>query len=115
MQKGESHSHGYLFKILNMTHPRFQEQMVLVLHSKKQCNVYSTLNIAFLFPALSNVHSLHLIIKGLLSFLAPIPMQPPGSFLTHPLHVVFHTEQNTGHCLHRTQRSEYRMIINLCP
>jgi hypothetical protein len=102
-------------KILNMTHPRFQKQMVLVLHSKRQWNVYRTLNIAFLVPALSNVHSLHLIIKGLLSFLAPILVQAPGSFLKHTFHVFFHTEQDTGHCPHGAQRNEYRTIINLCP
>lgn len=67
--------------------------MVLIVHSTRQWNVYRTLNIAFLVPALSHTHLHHLIIKDLLSFIALIPMQLPGSFLTYPLYVFFHKIQ----------------------
>lgn len=75
--------------------------MVLILHSKRQWNVHRTLNIAFLVPALSHTHPYHLIIKDLLSFIALIPMQPPGSFLTHSLHVFFHKIQGIVYIGHK--------------
>lgn len=85
--------------------------MALILHSKRQWNVYRTLNMALPVTALSDVHSLHLIMKVLLNVFALIPRQPPEPFLPHPAHVLFHRKQDGGHCPHGAQRSKYRMII----
>lgn len=85
--------------------------MALILHSKRQWNVYRTLNMALPATVLSNAHSLHLIMKVLLNFFAPIPRQPPGPFLPHPAQVLFHREQDGGHSPHGAQRSKNRIII----
>lgn len=85
--------------------------MALILHSKRQWNVYRTLNIALPATVLSNAHSLHLIMKVLLNFFAPIPRQPPGPFLPHPAQVLFHREQDGGHSPHGAQRSKNRIIL----